>query len=201
MFDITLKMVQRNAFNVRAIENAISREEKRRLVRIGAFVRTVARRSLRRRKRVSKPGRPPSVHARGFASLKSIFFVFNPRQSSVVIGPVKLSVDSLTKNPISVPQTLEFGGGITVTEQHIGGGDWRTVSKRSQIRKKFNDPRRKPRKGPKRKGPKRPKTNAEPGALRRRSAKVDPRPFMGPALETAVQSGKIADAFAGMVGG
>jgi hypothetical protein len=79
----------------------------RALSKAGAYVRTAARSSLRRRKRPSKPGTPPSVHADGFASLKTIFFAFEPGSRSVVVGPVK--INGARTSP-TVPELHEFGG-------------------------------------------------------------------------------------------
>lgn len=80
----------------------LDRSEARLLSRAGAFVRTRARRSIRKRKRISEPGKPPSSHT-GFYK-KSILFGYDKKNRSVVIGP------SANFGGSEVPNALEFGG-------------------------------------------------------------------------------------------
>ena len=71
--------------------DAVGKANARNLSQAGAFIRRSARSSLRRRKRVSAAGEPPSVHTHDpVATLKNIWFVFDPRRLSVVVGPLKL---------------------------------------------------------------------------------------------------------------
>src|SRR5690242_12299768 len=85
-------------FDRKAVVDATTVAERKALSRIGAFVRRRARSSLRRRKRVSRPGEPPSVHSKDdTANLKNILFAYEPSHRRVVIGPVGLNqVNSLT---------------------------------------------------------------------------------------------------------
>ena len=56
--------------------------------RQGALVRTIARRSIRRRKKASQPGTPPTNRE---GQLKRfLFFSWDPTTQSVVIGPEQL---------------------------------------------------------------------------------------------------------------
>lgn len=72
----------------------------RSMSKFGAFVRTRARSSIRRRKKVSEPGQPPSAHA---GQIKLIYFAYDPGSRSVVVGPVEFKRGE-------APPLLEFGG-------------------------------------------------------------------------------------------
>jgi hypothetical protein len=98
------------------------------LSRVGAFTQRRARSSLRRRKRPSVPGTPPSVHSQSdVATLKNIWFAYEPGNQSVVIGPLRLNLHSatwgggrtLTKG--AVPGILEHGGRVGIRK--IKGSD------------------------------------------------------------------------------
>jgi hypothetical protein len=67
-------------FDRKAVIDAAGRPQAANLSKAGAFVRTAARSSLRRRKAVSAAGSPPSVHSRdSFRTLKTILFAWDPR--------------------------------------------------------------------------------------------------------------------------
>jgi len=88
------------------IENT-DKATRRNLSKFGAFTSKTAKRSIRKRKRISAPGRPPSSHEGTLKKL--IFFGYEPRRRSVVIGPLpKRSGHSAGK----VPRVLEEGGTI-----------------------------------------------------------------------------------------
>jgi hypothetical protein len=74
---------------------------RRALSRFGAHVRQRARTSIRVRKAVAAPGSPPSSHEGTLRRL--VFFSFDPRRGSVVIGP------TLAKGG-EAPELLEKGG-------------------------------------------------------------------------------------------
>jgi len=94
-----------------AVVRATDRGQRRALAKGGAYVRMTARRSIRQRRAVSKPGSPPISHQGDYK--RSIFFAYDPQSESVVIGP---RADFGGKNS-RVPELLEFGGPAT---------DWRT---------------------------------------------------------------------------
>ena len=71
------------------------------LSKFGAYTRQRARSSIRTRKAVSAPGSPPSSHDGTLKKL--VFFSFDPKRESVVIGPV------LAKGG-EAPALLEHGG-------------------------------------------------------------------------------------------
>jgi hypothetical protein len=106
-------------FDRQAVIDAVGKANARNLSRAGSFIRRGARSSLRRRKRASTPGSPPSVHSRDpVASLKNIWFVFDPQSRSVIVGPVKLNgpVRLSGSNRTTVPALQELGGVAVVTD-------------------------------------------------------------------------------------
>ena len=72
------------------------------LSRFGAFVRTRAKTSIRKRKGTSPPGSPPHSHV-GLLR-KFILFAYDPTRKSVVIGPTLIRAES------QAPRLLEHGG-------------------------------------------------------------------------------------------
>lgn len=69
----------------KTVTNPVDRELTRRLFKFGSFVRQTARRSMKKRKKSSEPGKPPSTHE-GTIKQKLIYAV-NPGEKNVVIGP------------------------------------------------------------------------------------------------------------------
>lgn len=96
-------------------EQVVRRLEKKRLAALkhaGAFTRKVARNSLRRRKRVSKPKvETPSIHtASNTVTLKNIQYGFDLGADAAVVGPVGLS--GMGNEP-PAPGVLERGEHIS----------------------------------------------------------------------------------------
>jgi len=91
-------------FDKQAVRDKVDVGTRRVLSKFGAFVRRTARSSIRKRKRISAPGAPPSSHI-GLLK-KFIFFGYEPTARSVVIGPVRLSQNGRGK----APALLEHGG-------------------------------------------------------------------------------------------
>lgn len=73
-------------FDRAAVDAAVDRGTRRALSRFGAYVRTRARTSIRKRKRISAPGAPPSSHSGHLKRL--IYFGYDQRTRSVVVGPL-----------------------------------------------------------------------------------------------------------------
>lgn len=132
------------------------------LARAGAFVRTAAKTSLKRRKKPSPPGSPPSVHSKdAVANLKNIWFA-KTGPYEVVVGPVGLNQrDELNGNSGTgiIPPLHEFGGTMGVTEFLGWDGQWHRLSKRKRIRQTTQ--------------------------IRKRRSRYPARPFMHPALKAA----------------
>lgn len=165
-------------FDRAAVINAVDAAKRKTLSRIGAFVRRRARSKLRKRKRTSKPGEPPSIHSNSdVASLRNILFAYDgsdPTNPSVVIGPVRLNqVNSLTLPDGSsairgtIPQLMEFGGEARIFEWDLkGDGEWSRADRRfTRTLRRWE----------------------RQGVLRERTrirlAKYQPHPFMGPSLQ------------------
>jgi len=162
-------------FNDDRIERLMERADRRNLSKAGAYVRSDARKSIRKGKKPSAPGRPPHSHVGTLKRL--VFFAFDPVRRSVVIGPFATPprasgprrrrtyyVDRKTG-----AETLEKGGRII-----------RFVPRHQR--------KRKPRAG-------RRYTTAQVRRIReeyarrsgyeelvQRTIKIEPRPFMRPAL-------------------
>lgn len=178
-FSITMRM-RDYFFDSPEVIDFVAAANRLALAEAGAFIRRSARSILRRRKRVSRPGEPPSVHSNlPQATLKNILFVYDRRSESMVVGPVALNqrnddwIAGFGHN-ITIPQLMEFGGVLSILEKSADKGlSWRR-----------QDRRRNPR---------------EWEIFRRRRAIYKPRPFMGPALDA--EKDHIPDAWSGSMGG
>lgn len=98
-------------FDAKRVKRAVDSATRRVLSKFGAYVRTAARSSIRKRKRISRPGEPPSSHT-GLLK-KFIFFGYEPGRGGVVIGPARLDAKIG-----DAPAALEHGGRSQVT---VGG--------------------------------------------------------------------------------
>ena len=74
------------------------------LMKAGAFIRRTARSSIRKRKRISDPGQPPSSHTGRLKGL--ILFAYDRTAETVVIGPLGTGRDQ-------AGETLEHGRTVT----------------------------------------------------------------------------------------
>jgi hypothetical protein len=123
-------------FDSELVMKTVKEGERKEFGRIGAFVRTAARSSLRSRKLPSPVGSPPSIHTdigfvrtrknkagqstqKGASPLKELlFFAWDFQTESVVIGPT-LFAQRRGADPGSstVPRVLEEGGVETLVEK------------------------------------------------------------------------------------
>ncbi|MCC5830140.1 MAG: hypothetical protein JJU36_11895 [Phycisphaeraceae bacterium] len=101
MIDLRLREL---FFDRKAVIDRVDKATRTVLSKFGAFVRRTARRSIRPRKKTSAPGSPPSSHT-GLLK-RFIFFGFDPKKHSVVIGPQRLS----QRGRGDAPALLEYGG-------------------------------------------------------------------------------------------
>lgn len=102
-FGLSFRAAKAGFFDRNAVLSATDRATRKVLSRFGAFVRTTARSSIRKRKSVSKPGQAPTSWT-GLLK-KFLFFSFDRRERSVVIGPVRLN-----RSGGEAPGLLEHGG-------------------------------------------------------------------------------------------
>jgi hypothetical protein len=96
-------------FDRKTVRSAVDRATRRVLSKFGAFVRRGAKSSIRKRKRASAPGEPPSSHT-GLLR-RFIFFGYDRSERSVVIGPQRLN-----QKVGDAPHALEHGGASAVLE-------------------------------------------------------------------------------------
>jgi len=101
-------------FDRQIVRDRVDAATRRVLSRFGAFVRQGARTSIRRRKRISRPGEPPSSHTGLLRRL--IFFGYDSREKSVVIGPAPLNGVGRGEGGEGgeAPSLLEHGGTTTL---------------------------------------------------------------------------------------
>ena len=119
---ITIETAKRSFFDRPAVVNALDKAEKKGLSRLGAFVRTRARSSLRKRKKPSAPGKPPSMHVDYIK--KFLYFSYDAQTRSVVVGPTLLNKSTIP----TVPELHEHGGTAEIKEYQLSGGRWTRVN-------------------------------------------------------------------------
>ena len=173
-FRVTFEM-KKFFFDRQVVQNAVDKQQRRAISRSLAFVRTRARSLLRRRKSVSAPGKPPSVHTSGIG-LKTILFAYDMRTKSGIVGPVKLNQVNMTRRGSQpVPSILELGGTVTASEVQFrpGGNFFRRDLRR---------------------------TRTKYYKTRTRTIPYKRRPFMGPALQIEAEAGNILSPWANVVG-
>jgi len=88
MINVTIDQAKCLYFDQKRVTDAVSKAQRKVLARFGAYVRQTARSSIRKRKRPSEPGSPPSSHT-GLLK-RTIFFVYEPQRESLIIGPTLL---------------------------------------------------------------------------------------------------------------
>lgn len=162
-FTVTYK-VKNQFFDRAAVVREVGRVNAAALSKAGAWIRRTARQSMKRRKKASSPGSPPSAHSKdAVASLKNILFAYDSGNQSVVIGPVRLNQVNMSifGGSVSVPQLHEFGGVQNIRE--VSSDKGKTWKRR--------DMRRNPRPWER---------------FRTRRAKYPARPFMAPALAAEI---------------
>jgi len=109
-------------FDTDRVKRAAGAAARRNLSKAGAFVRTAARSSIRKRKAISASGPPPSSHT-GLLR-KFIFFGYDAARRTVVVGPMRLN-----QKVGAAPEALEHGGRSTV----VGGRRGRRRKRRIRI--------------------------------------------------------------------
>ena len=97
-------VTRRMFFDRKTVVARVDRATRKVFSRFGAYVRTGAKSSIRKRKSVSPPGRPPSSHT-GLLK-KLIYFGYDRDRKSVVIGPTPLRQGFGGQ----APELLEHGG-------------------------------------------------------------------------------------------
>lgn len=156
-FDINRASFRATFFDFEKVLTKAAAANRRGMARFGGAVRIRARRSIRTRKKSSKPGQAPSDHSRLLK--ENIFFGEEPNRGGVVIGPAAISTGPTT-GIVSVQrptETLEYGGSIIVKEYKING-TWRRAGTPGAVKSKAK-------------------------GTRSRRVKIKARPYMGPAFK------------------
>ncbi len=180
MLEMGVKEAKATFFDRAAIGNAVEKAILRGLASAGAYVRTVARRSMRRRKKASPPGQPPSTHQGQLRDL--LLFAYDQPNKATVVGPAKFS--AVRKNSASttpVPGLHEHGGMVTVFKKVFNKGRKATDRQKESFLRKLKDGSLIPAK--------------KRFTLVKVQAKYPVRPYMGPALETS--KAKLPELFKG----
>lgn len=94
-------------FDRKVVLDAVDKAKRTVLSKAGAFIRTVARTSIRKRKGSAPPGSPPHSHVGLLRNF--ILFGYDRASDSVVVGPAK------SNKPNEAPRVLEHGGVTTTT--------------------------------------------------------------------------------------
>jgi hypothetical protein len=92
---------------------AVDGAKRKVLSKAGAFIRTAARTSIRKRKGSAPPGDPPHSHEGSLRRL--ILFGYDGPADSVVVGPV-----GFKKSDPPAPSVLEHGGETVVLRRRGG---------------------------------------------------------------------------------
>jgi hypothetical protein len=101
--NLTVREYKKFFFDRKLVMDKMGEATRRALSKAGAFIRTRARTSIRKRKKISKPGSPPSSHVGTLKKL--LFFGYDPSAKSVVVGPAAFG-------KAEAPSLLEFGGQV-----------------------------------------------------------------------------------------
>lgn len=105
---ISVELAKASFFNKTAVLSALDKAERQFMSKMGAYVRSDANQSMKRkgkRGRPSPPGTPPRSDV-GYLK-KFNFFYYDPRLHEVVIGPIRLP-----RTKYAVPGLHEYGGSV-----------------------------------------------------------------------------------------
>jgi len=102
--------VKRMFFDSKTVRQKTDKATRRVLSRFGAFVRQTAKRSIRKRKKISAQGQTPSSHT-GLLR-RFILYAYQQARRSVIIGPKRLG-----SKRGQAPSALEYGGRSATSER------------------------------------------------------------------------------------
>ena len=117
MIGVTVREAKAGFFDRQAVIAAVGRANVLALSKAGAYIRRSAKGLIRsggKKGKVSLPGEPPRSHVGSLRDL--IFFSWDARTRSVVVGPALFKQSPDAASPVSgtVPSVLEHGGQIIV---------------------------------------------------------------------------------------
>jgi hypothetical protein len=102
---MTLKQAKDNFFDRQVVIDAVGKANARVAMRQGGLVKTIMRRSMRRKKGPAPAGSPPHAHKGQIRDFTE--FAFDPATKSMVVGPVKLGKGA-------APEIQDKGGYVPV---------------------------------------------------------------------------------------
>ena len=162
-------------FDKKQVIDQIGKANAKGMSKAGSFIRQRARSSLRKRKKPSAAGSPPSRHGSD-ASLRQIQFYYDTASQSLIVGPILIRTSTDYYGPqlgsTTVPELHEFCKSVTIRERLTAMDQWVAWGSTP-------DPR--------------------PGRTRVRRATYPARPYMGPALKAEITAGKIDSGYAGVI--
>lgn len=97
--------VKYSFFDTAKVQRMLDKKTRQALSKAGAFIRRDAQQSMRSSKKSARPGEPPKTHKKKFLR-KFLYFAYDERNKSVVIGPVLLQRTRTDK----IPRLMEGGG-------------------------------------------------------------------------------------------
>ena len=100
---MNFKSLKKHFFDRKKVQRRVDARTRKVLSKFGSFVRRSARHSIRPSSGTSQPGHPPFSHSGKLR--KKIFFIYDPKRRSVVIGPIIYP----GKTGRALP-ALEYGG-------------------------------------------------------------------------------------------
>ena len=103
MIRMNFKSLKKHFFDRKKVQRRVDARTRKVLSKFGSFVRRSARHSIRPSSGTSPPGKPPFSHSGKLR--KKIFFIYDPKRRSVVIGPIIFP----GKTGRALP-ALEYGG-------------------------------------------------------------------------------------------
>ena len=107
---ITMR-IKDSFFDRHVVMTAMGNAKRKVLSKAGAFIRTAAKTSIRKRKKSAPPGSPPHSHEGSLRRL--ILFGYDRSTDSVVVGPVGFKKST-------APNVLEHGGDAVVLARRGG---------------------------------------------------------------------------------
>lgn len=114
---ITMR-IKDSFFDRHVVMAAMGNARRKVLSKAGAFIRTTAKTSIRKRKKSAPPGSPPHSHEGSLRRL--ILFGYDRSSDSVLVGPVGFKKGT-------APSVLEHGGDTVVLSRRGGRLRSRTV--------------------------------------------------------------------------
>lgn len=119
-FNLGLRDSKKNWFNAAKVQDLVAALTRRAFVRIGAFIRKDAQKTLVYRSYSSSPGEAPHSHIGLLRNL--IFFHYEELSGQLVVGPLSVQADSpalsqdVPMGAVTGAGVLEYGGVVRMAD-------------------------------------------------------------------------------------